>query len=142
MAVVLMRQTQSMRVPFWRHFWHVVFADALLFDDAPPTNADLPGRDSVGLDDSALSSPPSSPHHLHNERRHLDTALAGAALEPPHSLCHPRSLDRLDPESRPSSLSCSGKKAVSNNLPTSCRPTTMPTSLPILLTIFLEPPVS
>lgn len=95
-----------------------------------------------GLDDSALSSAPSSPHHLHNERRHLDTALAGAAFEPPHSLCHLRNLDCVDPDSRPSSLSCPGKKAVSNNLPTPCRPTTMPTSLPILLTIFLEPPVS
>jgi hypothetical protein len=39
------------------------------------------------------------------------------------------------------SLSCPGKKAVSNNLQLPCRPTTMPAS-PIALTIFLEPPVS
>lgn len=31
----------SMRLPFFKHFWQTVVADALLVDDAPPTN---PGR--------------------------------------------------------------------------------------------------
>jgi hypothetical protein len=30
-----------MRLPFFKHFWQTVVADALLVDDAPPTN---PGR--------------------------------------------------------------------------------------------------
>ena len=81
-------------------------------------------------------------HDSHHERPPLSQHCVRAVLTGRDLLRYPRIPNCQVQKLKRPSLSCPGKKAVSNNLPTSCRPTTMPASLPLLLTIFLEPPVS